>query len=187
MNALLNRMTLCVALGATPLLAHADSYAWVDPSASTLSFSYTQMGVSLDGRFPRFEAQLTYDPAAPEAASTIIEVPIAPIDTGSTEGDEEVQGKDWFATAAHPVARFTSTRVEVVAPDRLTVVGILSIKGQERTLSIPVSVTHTPAQASFDGRFELNRTDFGIGAGSWAKDDVVAHAVSVSFHIVARP
>jgi polyisoprenoid-binding protein YceI len=170
-----------------PLSAGAQTYGTLDASASTLGFAYSQMGVSLEGKFPKFEATLRYDPAKPLAASTVVEVPLKQIDTGSEEGDDEVQGTDWFASAAHPLARFESTAVKQTAPGRLEVTGTLSIKGKQRVLTVPVTVVEQNGRASFDGQFQLNRTDFDIGSGMWAKDDVVAHAVTVSFHLVTTP
>jgi len=183
------RMTALVLAGALllPLAAGAQTYGTLDAAGSTLSFAYTQMGVTLDGKFPQFEATIRYDPAKPSAASTVIQVPLKQIDTGSEEGDDEVQGADWFASSAHPLARFESSSVKQTAPGKLEVSGTLSIKGKQRPLTVPVTVVERNGQASFDGSFALNRTDFEIGSGMWAKDDVVAHAVTVSFHLVTRP
>ena len=170
-----------------PVTAGAQTYGTLDTTASTLGFAYSQMGVSLDGKFPKFSATLRYDPAKPTAASTVVEVPLKQIDTGSEEGDDEVQGADWFASAAHPLARFESTEVKQTGPGQLAVTGTLSIKGKQRVLTVPVTVVEKNGHASFDGQFALNRTDFDIGSGMWAKDDVVAHVVTVTFHLVTTP
>jgi len=170
-----------------PMTAGAQTYGALDASASTLGFAYNQMGVSLDGKFPKFKATVRYDPARPTDATTVVEVPLKQIDTGSEEGDDEVQGADWFASAAHPLARFESTAVKQTAPGRLEVTGTLAIKGKQRVLTVPVTVVEKDGRASFDGQFALNRTDFDIGSGMWAKDDVVAHVVTVTFHLVATP
>lgn len=186
MNKPIIRVCLAALLG-LPMAASAQTYAELDQANSTLGFTYTQMGVSLDGKFPRFDASLTYDPAAPASATTRVVVPLAPIDTGSAEGDAEVQGKDWFATDTHPTASFTSTSVEAKGPGQLLVTGTLSIKGNDRTVSVPVSVTEANGTATFDGTLKINRTDFGVGAGIWGDPEVVAHEVSISFHLVAAP
>jgi len=182
--------TLCLSvIGAMslPMAANAQTYASLDPAASTLSFGYSQMGVSLEGKFPQFQAQLNYDPASPTTATTNVIVPLAPVDTGSAEGDDEVQGSAWFATDKFPTASFTSTSVEATAPGQLTVTGTLSIKGNERQVIVPVTVTEANGTASFDGALKINRTDFGVGTGMWADPEVVAHEVTISFHLVAAP
>jgi polyisoprenoid-binding protein YceI len=170
-----------------PALAGAETYATLVPAQSTLRFSYSQMGVTLDGAFGQFEAQVSYDPAQPAAARTVVTVPLKSIDTGSEEGDDEVQGSDWFDAAAHPLARFESSSVKPGAAGALEVSGTLSIKGKSRPLTVPVKVVEADGRATFTGSFQINRTDFGIGTGMWAKDDVVAHPITVSFELVAKP
>lgn len=167
--------------------ALAVEYGAVDPAASTLKFKYAQMGVSLDGAFKRFRAELSFDPARPQAARTVVEVPLKAIDTGSAEGDEEVGGKDWFNAGAHPLARFESNGVKVIDNTHLEVSGTLTIKGRSRDITTPVVVAEAAGKASFTGSFTLSRIDFGVGEGMWAKDDVVAHEVSIAFHLVATP
>jgi len=175
------------ALWVLPLASAAETYGVLDAPKSRLDFEYRQMGVAVSGGFRRFDAEIRYDPAHPQAASAVVEVPVSAIDTGSPEGDQEAQGKDWFNAAGYPLARFESSSVKVLGPGRITLSGTLSIKGKRRAITVPVSVAVRPGQASFDGSFGLKRTDFGIGAGLWSDDEVVAHEVEVSFHLVTRP
>lgn len=181
----LSALTFAASVLSAPVFAL--EYGTVDPGASTLKFQYAQMGVSLDGAFKQFKAELSYDPARPQAARTVVEVPLKAIDTGSEEGDEEVRGKDWFNTGAHPLARFESSSVKVIDDTRLEVSGTLTIKGRSRDITAPVVVSEQAGKASFAGSFKLNRVDFGIGEGIWAKDDVVAHEITIAFHLVATP
>ncbi|MCB1960488.1 MAG: YceI family protein [Rhodocyclaceae bacterium] len=167
--------------------AQAIEYTRVDTAASTLGFSYSQMGVTLDGRFARFNATLSYDPARPNAAHTEIEVPIAAIDTGAEEGDAEVKGKEWFDIAAHPAARFSSSAVKVIDPSRLEVTGTLTIKGRSREVTVPVTVDSTAERTRFAGSLALRRGDFAIGEGAWAAEDIVGGQVQINFQLVATP
>ncbi len=48
--------------------AHAIEYTTVQPAKSAVKFTYTQMGVAVDGKFSRFSSQLNFDPAKPTAA-----------------------------------------------------------------------------------------------------------------------
>ncbi|KAA3650799.1 MAG: YceI family protein [Proteobacteria bacterium] len=176
--------TLALGLAGT---AHAVEYGTLDTAASRVGFRYTQMGVTLDGQFKQFSAQLRFDPARPEAASTTVEVPLAGIDTGSPEGDDEVKAKTWFDTANHPVARFVSSAVKPLGNNRFEVSGELSIKGKRRPVSFPVTYTPGTPTATFTGTLPLRRGDFAIGEGDWASFDIVANNVEVAFHFVAKP
>ncbi len=167
--------------------AQAVEYGTLDTAASKLGFRYSQMGVSLDGEFKQFSAALRFDPARPEAASTRFEVPLAGIDTGSPEGNDEVKAKTWFDTATHPVARFVSSTVKPLGNNRFEVAGELSIKGKTRPVSFPVTYTPGTPTATFKGALPLRRGDFAIGEGDWSAFDIVANEVEVVFHLVAKP
>lgn len=181
-------LALTAGLALTPFSgALAVEYNAVDAEASTLKFHFSQMGVTLEGSFPAFDATLQFDPDQPEAASTVIEIPIASIDTGSEEGDEEARAKTWFNTEAHPTARFESTQVKALGDNTFEVTGNLTIKGHTREITTPVTYTPADDAATLDGSFTIQRGDFGIGEGVWADDEVVALDVTIDFHVVARP
>ena len=184
----LSILALAVGVALTPASrALAVEFNTVDADASTLTFRFSQMGVTLDGSFPTFDATLQFDPERPEAARTVIEVPIAAIDTGSEEGDEEARAKTWFHTEAHPTARFESTQVKVLGDNKFEVTGNLTIKGNTREITTPVTYTPADDAATPDGSFTIQRADFAIGEGMWADDEVVALDVTIDFHVVARP
>jgi polyisoprenoid-binding protein YceI len=82
----------------------------IDPARSEVTFVARQMGVPAEGRFGRFNAQVTFDPARLAAARAQIEIELASIDTGVTEVDTEVKRRAWFDTAQFPTARFYRLR-----------------------------------------------------------------------------
>ncbi len=187
-NRFLPALALTAGLALAPFSsALAVEYATVDAEASTLKFHFSQMGVTLDGSFPTFDATVQFDPDQPEAAHATLEVPIASIDTGSEEGDEEARAKKWFNTEAHPTARFESTQVKALGDNKFEVTGNLTIKGNTREITTPVTYTPGDGTATLDGSFAIQRGDFAIGEGAWADDEVVAHEVTIDFHVVARP
>ena len=79
----------------------------------------------MDGTFKRFASQLRFDPAVPQAAKALIEVDLASVDTGCSEGDAEVATKTWFNTPAFPTARFESTGVKAIGGNQYEVAGKL--------------------------------------------------------------
>lgn len=168
---------------ATPALA--VEYTRIDTGASRISFKYTQMGVGMDGHFERFGASISFDPTRLEAARASLELQLASIDTGSTEANEDVKGKVWFHTAAHPVARFESTGFKALGGDRYEVVGTLTIKGRSRSVSAPFTFAPGGNSADVNGTFTLKRSDFGIGEGEWADVAIVADEIRIGFQLRA--
>lgn len=174
-------------LVATSLLptAHAAEYSKVQTDKSSIHFAYQQMGVKMDGRFRKFTSQLSFDPAKPAVAKASFAVELDSIDLGSSEADQEVAGKPWFSTKAFPQASFVSSTVKALGGNRYEVAGKLTIKGQTRDIVVPATFTAQGNTGVFDGHFTLRRGDFNIGEGAWAKFDIVANDVQISFRITS--
>ena len=167
--------------------AHAAPYQAVQIDKSSVSFSFKQMGVGMNGHFAKFTPQISFDPAKPEQTKASIEIDLASVDTGSGEADEEVVGKSWFNTGAFPKALFVAKQVKQTAPNVFEVLGTLTIKGRAR--DIKVAMKHTPQGKAglLSGSFTLQRADYAIGEGMWSKFDVVANDIQVSFQLSALP
>lgn len=183
----MKRLALAFTLAAAlPFAAHAVEYNQVQPDKSAINFTYKQMGVSVDGKFRKFAAQLNFDPAKPTAAKAILDVDLASIDTGAEEADQEVAGKQWFNTKVFPTAHFVSTGVKALGTNRYEVAGKLTIKGKTQDILVPASFTPQGNSGIFDGSFTIRRGDFSIGEGIWAKFDTVANDIQIKFRILAN-
>ncbi|MBI5439426.1 MAG: YceI family protein [Nitrosomonadales bacterium] len=166
--------------------AQAAEFNQVQINKSTLTFAYRQMGVPLEGKFGKFTAQLAFDPARINAAQARLEADLASIDTGSSEGDDEVAGKLWFNTKAYPAAQFVSSGVKALGGNRYEALGKLTIKGRSLDVSAPFTFRQEGAVGIFDGAFTLKRLDYAIGEGLWADVGTVANEVQIVFHIVTN-
>lgn len=173
------------AIWASGMPAQAAEFNAVQIDRSTLGFVFKQMGVTTEGRFRKFAAQLAFDPAKPQAAQASMDVDITSIDAGSPDANGEVLGKPWFDAKTFPNARFVASRFKPTGANNYEVTGTLSIKGRSVELTAPASLRQDGANAVFDGSFVLRRADFGIGSGAWADFDVVANEVQIKFHLVA--
>ena len=159
---------------------HAATYQAVVPEKSSITFAYKQMGVAMDGKFKKFNAQLSLETAKADKAKGSIDIDLASIDTGSGEADQEVVGKSWFNVAAHPKASFVLKQIKPAGANQYEAIGQLSIKGQSRDIAAPLKLS---PQGALTGSFVLKRADFGIGEGMWAKFDVVANEITVNFNL----
>ncbi|HSD61313.1 MAG TPA: YceI family protein [Burkholderiales bacterium] len=176
-----------LALLAASGAAHAVEYATVLPDKSEIRFVSKQMNVPVEGRFRKFDAQLSFDPAKPEAGSTRITLDLAGIDAGSDDANAEVRTKGWFDIRNFPTATFVSTSVKPLGPNRYEVAGKLSIKGRSRDVTAPVSFRQDGANAVLEGSFVVKRLQFAIGEGAWSDVDTVADDVQVRFRMTAAP
>ncbi|MFO1212809.1 MAG: YceI family protein [Paenacidovorax caeni] len=165
--------------------AHAVEYTQVQPDKSQITFAYQQMGVAMQGAFKKFSGQLRFDPAAPSAAKSTIEVELASVDTGSSEGDTEVATKTWFDTKAFPRARFESGSVKALGGNKYEVAGKLTIKGKTVDVVVPATFAAQGKTGVFEGRLTIRRGDFSIGEGAWKAFDIVANDVVIQFRLTA--
>jgi len=151
------------------------------PAQSEIAFVTKEMGVPVEGRFKRFDAQLTFDPARPEASKMALTVDIASATLGAPETDAELPKGTWFNTAKFPQATFRSSAVKSLGGGKFEVSGELGIKGLTRNVVVPVVVTQSGTATTATGTFPLKRLAFQIGQNEWADTSMLADDVQVKF------
>lgn len=165
----------------------ASAAEWaLDRDASRLGFTATQAGAAFTGRFSGWNAHIRFDPADPAAASLSVDIPLAGLRTDDATRDAALPGAEWFDMARFPTARFQATGFTPLGSDRYVTRGTLRIRGIERTLALPFSLTLRDGMAHATGSVVLSRLAFGIGQGDWAATDIIGDAVTVGFEITAR-
>jgi polyisoprenoid-binding protein YceI len=155
----------------------------VVPAQSEIGFVSRQMGVPVDGKFRKFDAQVAFDPKQPAAAKIGFTIDLASASIGTAETEAELLKPDWFDTRKFPQATFTSTTVKPAGAGRFDVSGTLSIKGSSQSVLVPVTLAQAGATTTATGAFTLKRLDFKIGAGDWGDTSIVANDVQVKFKL----
>lgn len=153
------------------------------PAQSEIVFVSKQMGVPVEGRFKKFDAQIAFDPAKPDASKIAFTVDIASATLGVPESDAELPKATWFNTAKFPQATFQSTAVKGLGGGKYEVSGKLAIKGSSRDVVVPVALTQSGATTTVTGTFPLKRLAFKIGENEWADTSMVADDVQVKFKL----
>jgi polyisoprenoid-binding protein YceI len=179
------QVTLATALlallagAALPVLAQQK----LVPAQSEIAFTSRQMGVPVDGRFRKFDAQVAFDPKKPEAAKIAMNVDLASASLGAPEFDAEMGKPEWFATRQFPQATFQSTGVKPAGGNKFDVSGKLGIKGATRDVVVPVTLNQSGGNTTATGAFVIKRLDFRIGDGDWKDTSMVANDVQVKFKL----
>ncbi|MFZ2163776.1 MAG: YceI family protein [Sideroxyarcus sp.] len=184
MHRTIPRLSLLILFMLAYGMASAVEYNQVLSNESTVTFGYKQMGVALDGNFNKFSARLAFDPAKFAKSQALIEIDVASIDTGSSEGNEEVVGKQWFNAKTFPTASFVATGLKSLGGNRFEASGKLSIKGRTLDVIAPVTFQSAGNKGQFDGAFTIKRLDYAIGEGAWTDVDTVANEIQIRFHLV---
>ncbi len=177
-----------VLAGSACALAQAApaAYTRVLPG-STVTFSATQMGVKMPGRFDRLTAQVDFVPGAPAQSKVSVSVDAASVDAGSGQTNTLLTGSDWLDAKAYPQDRFVSSRFDAAGPGRYWVSGTFTAKGHSQPLRVLVVTHPVGANLALDADFTLQRTALGLGTGSWADTSVVAAAIPVHVHLLVGP
>ncbi|RKP51284.1 YceI family protein [Trinickia fusca] len=175
---------MLAAFAAASLVAAGSAHAQVDIAKSSVLAISKQMNVPVEGKFKKFDAQLTFDPAKAQAGSAKLTVDVGSYDLGDESYNEQVRGKDWFDAKAFPQATFVSSAIAPAGANRYNVTGKLTIKGKSQTIVVPVTVVQQGATQVFDGVLPIKRSQFDVGTGEWKDTSVVADEVSIKFHLV---
>ncbi|MBX7229218.1 MAG: YceI family protein [Burkholderiaceae bacterium] len=146
---------------------------------SEISFVSKQMGVPVEGKFTKFDAQLAFDPKKPETSKVNFTVDLTSANLGNADTEKELKKPGWFDSAKVPVATFTSSSVKAIGAGKYEFTGKLTIKGLTQNLTVPVSLTQKEGVTKAEGSFVLKRLDFKIGDGEWNDTSLVANEVTV--------
>jgi polyisoprenoid-binding protein YceI len=157
----------------------------VDVAKSSITATSKQMNVPVEGKFTKFTAQVSFDPAKPASGSAQFTVDVSSYDLGDQEYNAQVAGKEWFDAKTYPTASFVSSAISPAGGSKYSVTGKLTIKGKSETVTVPVTVTQQGANQIFDGQLPIQRLRFDIGTGEWKDTSTVADEVIIKFHIVA--
>jgi len=174
-------MLLALAFQATQ--APAQAPAKLVPAQSEVAFVTKQMGVPVEGRFKKFDAQINLDPRKPESGSVAVSIETASASLGVAESDAEMPKAIWFNVAKYPQATFKSTAIKGLGNGKFEVAGKLDIKGTSRDLVVPVQITQSGGNSTAVGSFVIKRLDFKIGEAEWTDTTVVANDVTVKFKL----
>lgn len=174
-----------MALAGAALLAAGSAFAQqkLVPEQSEIVFVSKQMGVPVEGRFKKFDAQVAFDPAKPAASKVAFTVDTGSATLGVKETDAELPKPVWFNVPKFPQATFQSSAIKAVGAGKYEVAGKLSIKGAAQDVVVPVTLTQSGAITTAAGSFAIKRLAFKIGENEWADTSMVADEVQVKFKL----
>ena len=153
------------------------------PAQSEIGFVSRQMGVPVEGKFKKFDAQISFDAAKPDTSKIAFTIDTGSASLGSPESDAELPKAPWFGVAKFPQATFQSSAVKGLGGGKFEVAGKLTIKGNVRDVVVPVALVQAGAVTTATGAFTIKRLAFKIGENEWADTSMVADDVQVKFKL----
>jgi polyisoprenoid-binding protein YceI len=141
----------------------------IDPNHSLVEFGVKHMMfTTVKGRFTEIRGEILADEENTANSAVEVEIATASIDTRSEQRDAHLRSADFFDAEQFPTITFQSTRVEPVSPERLTIVGDLTIRGVTREVRLSTTLNGrgvTPfgqEVVGFTAETKIDRKEFGL-------------------------
>jgi polyisoprenoid-binding protein YceI len=173
-----------------PALAGPQDAWTIDPKSS-LSFSASQVGSIVSGRFPTWTGEIVLDPSSLATARIDIRIDTRPVSTNNRDVDSLMKGPNFLDVQKFPEARFVSTAISG-SGDRYQARGKLTIRDVTRDVVLPftLAIADDPGQpgrlrGTARGRLVIKRLDYGVGQNEWAATGQVADEVTIDLNITA--
>lgn len=170
-----------------PIIAIATPTTWkIMPSKSSLTFTATQNGSPVNGKFTSFNGVVNFYPDQLSQSSFNVIVDMASVNNAYAEVTDTLKTLEWFNVKMFPQAVFKSTGFTKTGTNTYQTNGTLTIRDKTQ----PVVLTFTQEKYSsteyvIKGITTLKRTAFGVGQGEYADTKSVKDEVQVNFLVTA--
>jgi polyisoprenoid-binding protein YceI len=186
--------TLMIAAGPAPAMWN------VDVPHTGIEFSVKHFFTPITGQFDDYEIALEYDRENPAQSSVTVRIDVTSVNTGNEKRDAHLLSGDFFDAEQFRYITFESEEIWSPAEGELLARGALTIRDQTHMVDLPIEilgVMDVPAEmqemlggvteiASFSTELGVDRSDYGVGAGSWAAAMVVGHEVGINIAVEAN-
>ena len=152
-----------------PVSSHAATWQ-IDPDHSSFQFKVRHLMVSnVKGNFTKSKGVVTIDDKDITNLKVEVTIDAASVNTDNAKREEHLRSGDFFDVAKYPTITFVSKKVIKDGPDRLKVIGDLTIHGITKEITVDVEGP-TPEVKDPWGGFRrgatattrINRKDFGL-------------------------
>lgn len=151
-----------------------SSQNWKIAEGYSIKFS----GSGADGIFKDLKGQVIFDEKDLAASRFDVTINVSSINTGNGLKNTHAKGGKWFDASKYPTIHFTSSTVSKTATG-YEAQGELEMHGVKKPFTVPFTFTKNGNGGTFNGAFDVNRVDFGIGEAGGRVDDVFKLNVTV--------
>ncbi|HEX2683610.1 MAG TPA: YceI family protein [Ferruginibacter sp.] len=147
---------------------------------SKVHFVIKNFGIRIGGDFSGLKGTIAFDPEKLGTSLFDVTVDASTVDTDNSSRDGHLKKAEYFDVATYKTIHFKSTKVtRSSVAGRFYVFGNLTIKGVTKPVEFGFSATAKNGGYLFDGDFDINRRDFGVGGSSVSMSDNLTVSLSV--------
>jgi polyisoprenoid-binding protein YceI len=173
---------------AAPVSVPAGDYT-LDPSHASILFKIDHLGYSTYvGRFERFEASLTGDPASPESAQVTATVDMTSLNIANPDFAAELMGPDWLDAEGFPQASFKTYGLKIVGENEADISGDLTLKGKTQAVILRARLNGSAYDrlrgadvVGFSATLPISRSAFGVDKYAGLITDEVLLEIEAEF------
>ena len=161
-------------------IAVSGGKAKLSPANSKVMFVGIHTGNKPDPRtcgFADFAGEATFTADGKTLTGVTIEMQVDSLYTFNNNLTQHLKSGDFFDAREYPTAKFESSKVEIGADGKGTLIGKLSLMKGTAEVKIPVTLNQTVTGFTLSGEVSIDRTKFGMDKMT----EKIAKEVAVSF------
>ena len=116
----------------------------------------------VSGIFKELTGTITFDPTSLSTSKLDLKIKVESISTGNGMMNGHAKGEEWFYEEKYPNISFVSSKIEKTATG-YEATGKLEMRGVKKEITIPFTFIKKGAKGTFEAKFNVNRSDFGVG------------------------
>lgn len=149
-------------------------------AGSKVHFVIKNFGIKTGGNLSGIKGLIKFDPVNFSASGFDITVDANTINTDNEMRDSHLKESEYFDVEKYKTIHFISTKVvRSSKAGRFYVFGNLTIKNVTKPVEFAFGATLKNGGYIFDGQFEINRRDYGVGGSSISMADNLKVSLSV--------
>jgi len=147
---------------------------------SKVHFVIRNLGIKTGGDLTGLKGSIRFDPKQYATSSFDVSVDAKTIDTDNNTRDGHLRDEEYFDVEKFPLISFRSTKVmQSTKAGRFYMYGNLTIKGVTKPVEFGFGAVPKDGGYVFDGSFQINRRDFGVGGSSVTLSDKLTVTLNV--------
>jgi polyisoprenoid-binding protein YceI len=159
-----------------------------DPYHTQVEFSAKHLGMmTVRGHFAELTATGDLHPEAPEKSTVEVTINTASIRTHNAQCDKDLLSSNFLEAEKYPTITFKSTKIQAGSPDKGTLTGDLTIKGNTRPVTLNVvkygefTDPKMGHRIGYAAEAKINRKDFGMAFDMMLDGKfIVSHEIQIN-------
>lgn len=163
----------------------------VDKAHTSVNFSINHFFSAVTGKFTKFDGTFNFDPANLKGSKASFSIPVSSVNTSDKKRDKHLQSADFFDAKKYPNMTFVSISFEKTSDKEFVAHGKLTIRDVTKDVALPFKITGEMEHPMMKGTVilglsintKINRTEYGVGTGSWGATMVVGDQTDISINM----